>query len=85
MSYNVSVWPGCFSYLGITQTVHVPLKFVRIQTRPWAGVYDCSVEEKREQALLSVCSTVMPLLANANRGCLTKELLVSLSKAWHVL
>jgi hypothetical protein len=57
----------------------------RRQIRPEAGVYFCILEERREQSLHSVCSTIMPLWTNKNRGCLTKELLVSLSKAWHVL
>jgi hypothetical protein len=30
-------------------------------------------------------ATVLPVWANANRGCLATELLVSVSKAWHVL
>jgi len=57
----------------------------RRQIRPGAGVYDCSLEEKREQLLRSVCISLMVQWAIANRGCLAKEILVSLSKIWHVL
>ena len=57
----------------------------RWQIRPGAGIYVHIVEERREQSLHSVCSTLMPLWTDAKRGCLAKELLVSLSKACHVL
>jgi hypothetical protein len=58
---------------------------IRRQILPRAAVYDCSVEENREHSLHSVCSILMPLWTSENRSCLAKELLVSLSKSWHVL
>jgi hypothetical protein len=50
----------------------------RRQIRQGAGVYDCTVEEKREESLHSVCSSLIPLRVSANRGYLAQELLVSL-------
>jgi hypothetical protein len=57
------------SYPGITRTVRIHLKVARRQIRPGAGVYDHRVDEKREQSLHSVCSTLMLLWTSANRGC----------------
>jgi hypothetical protein len=56
-----------------------------VQILPGAGVYDCSLEKKREQLLYYVCISLMVQWAIANRGCLARELPVSLSKIWHVL
>jgi len=33
----------------------------------------------------SVCSTLLPVWTNANRGCLATQLLLCIWKAWHVL
>ena len=68
------------SYPGITCKVHVCLKWpvqryiqgLEIITEVWS---------KRE----NVCKRVMPLWTSANHGCLTKEILVALWKAWGVL
>jgi len=84
MSYIVIVWPRWL----VIQASHAWFSYVlvaRRQIHPGAGVYGCSLKKKREQSLHSVCGSLMPLWTNADRGCLAKELLVSLSKAWHVL
>lgn len=46
------------SYPGVTCTVRLRLKEARRQKRPGAGVYACSVKEKREQLFHSVCSSL---------------------------
>jgi len=50
-----------------------------------ARVYGCSVEGRWGQPRHADCPNLLPVWTNANRGCLATELLVSLSKAWHVL
>jgi hypothetical protein len=60
------------SYPGITRTVTYVLSGPQTDTSR-AGVYDCIVEEKRLQSLLSACSSLMPLWTSANRGCLAKN------------
>ena len=65
--------------------VHVLLKVACGQLRTGAGVCVCSVKGKREQSHHYVCTTLMSIWITANCGCLAKELLVSLSKACHVL
>jgi hypothetical protein len=64
------------SYPGITRTVLVHLKWPIDDTSR-----GCSVEKQREQSLHSLCSSLMPIRTSVNRGCLAKELRVSLSKA----
>jgi hypothetical protein len=49
------------------------------------GVHGCKVEGRWAQPHHSVCTTLLPVWTNGNLGCLATELLVSLTKAWHVL
>jgi len=60
-----------------THCYHIRLKWPA-DIREGALVYDCNVEEKREESLHSVCSSIIPLRVSANRGYLAQELMVSL-------
>jgi hypothetical protein len=68
------------SYPGIICKVHVCLKWP-VQRYGQGLEIITVVWRKRE----NVWSSLMPLWTSANRGCLAKELLVSLWKAWSVL
>jgi hypothetical protein len=76
-----------FSYAGIIYDVYIRRKqsFDSWQISHEAEVHRCSVEGIWGQPRNSACTTLLSVCTNANCGCLQTELLVCLSKAWHVI
>lgn len=73
------------SYVGIICAVDVRRKQSFDRSVRRLEFYGCSVEGRWRQPRHSACPSLLPVWTNANRGCLTTELLISVSTAWHAL